>query len=158
MDKSFMEKAEKKFIFAAFCLVMKDLKLNPEAKVYLPILLDATCSGIQHLAALIKDFVLGSKVNLIPQKNEDNVADIYNTLVSPINNAINKKGEEIPEFTEISLKRAELSRFVSENTEKTYVEVSLKECGLTIVHTVTISSEMRTSLLGGLRLQPNYTG
>jgi len=46
---------------------MKELDKNPDYLVKLPVFLDATCSGIQHFAALLQDFELGSKVNLIPQ-------------------------------------------------------------------------------------------
>jgi DNA-directed RNA polymerase, mitochondrial len=87
---------------------MKELHENPNNKVYLPVFQDATCSGIQHLAALLKDFETGSKVNLIPQTIDDNVGDIYSDLIIPINEAINKHGVnhiEYEKFKDIKLER-----------------------------------------------------
>ena len=62
---------------------------DPEAKICLPVFLDATCSGIQHLAALIQDYELGSRVNLIPQQDHESVGDVYEGLVGGINAKIN---------------------------------------------------------------------
>lgn len=101
MDSHFINDAEEKFAFASFCLVMRDLNKNPNCLVHLPVFLDATCSGIQHLAGLIQDYELGSRVNLIPQNDEDSVGDIYGGLVLPINKAINEFGEENIDYTEL---------------------------------------------------------
>ncbi len=93
LDKQLIRNAESPFIFAAFCLEIKNLHNNHEYKVRLPIFLDATCSGIQHIAAIIEDNMTGSHVNLIPQNIEDKIGDIYSELLGPINNAINIYGE-----------------------------------------------------------------
>lgn len=108
LDLDFIMGAESIFLFTAFSLALKELHLNPDAKVYLPVFLDATCSGIQHLAAMLQDYETGSKVNLIPQNDKDLVSDLYYNLLEPINNAINKHGEEIinySQFKEIKLER-----------------------------------------------------
>ena len=55
MKRKFMVKAENKFVFAAFCLIIKKLHEDPNYIVRLPVFLDATCSDIQHLAALMAD-------------------------------------------------------------------------------------------------------
>ena len=94
MKRKFMVKAENKFVFAAFCLIIKKLHEDPNYIVRLPVFLDATCSGIQHLAALIKDYELGSRVNLIPSSESDSVGDIYSDMLDPINEEINKYGKE----------------------------------------------------------------
>lgn len=94
MDLDFILKAESKFLFASFCLIMKEVDKNPNTPVYLPVFLDATCSGIQHLAALLQDFETGSRVNLIPQTDSDKVGDIYSDLIEPINQAIQKYGKD----------------------------------------------------------------
>jgi len=73
-------------------LVLKELDNNPKFKVHMPIFLFATCSGIQHLAALIKDLKSAVKVNLTPQSDKDEVGDIYSYLIDPINKAINSFG------------------------------------------------------------------
>lgn len=108
LEPDFILKAESKFLFTAFCLTMRDLYNNPKANVYLPVFLDATCSGIQHLAALLHDFETGKKVNLVPQTNNDKVQDLYAELVEPINKAINKYGiinKEYHKFSKIKLSR-----------------------------------------------------
>jgi hypothetical protein len=92
MEKEFLINAKEKFTFAAFCLVIRKLHQNHKALIHLPIFLDATCSGIQHLAALMKDFDSASRVNLIEQNNDDPVADIYYDVVGPVNEALNKFG------------------------------------------------------------------
>jgi Autographiviridae RNA polymerase len=98
MEPSFILKADSKFLFVAFCLCLKELNSNPKQIIKLPIYLDATCSGIQHLAALMRDFETGSKVNLIPQKESDKVEDIYSFLINPINEAIRKFATENKDF------------------------------------------------------------
>ena len=61
------------------------LHFNPEKVIKIPIFLDATCSGIQHFAALLQDLELGSHVNLMPYSEKDKPGDIYYELVEPIN-------------------------------------------------------------------------
>lgn len=119
MIPSFMMKAENKFIFAAFCLTMKNLHEDPKAKVYISIFLDATCSGIQHFAALLKDLDLGSKVNLIPQKDTDNVGDIYSEIMDDVNKAVNEFGDKNPEF--YSLSKVKLTREIVKTSIMTKV-------------------------------------
>jgi DNA-directed RNA polymerase len=78
---------------------MRKLHENRLTKINTPIFLDATCSGIQHLAALIKDLELGSRVNLIPQSETDEVGDIYSYIVNPINKELNKLAKENIDFS-----------------------------------------------------------
>jgi hypothetical protein len=94
MDTNFLNKANKKLQFAAFCLAVKNYELNNDYPIRLPIFLDATCSGIQHLSAILKDINLGSHVNLIARSEKDDVGDIYKLAVEPINKAINKYGNQ----------------------------------------------------------------
>jgi|GEM_PF-1290246 len=108
LDKKFILKAKNLLLFTSFCLIMRELDKDPNYKIHMPIFLDATCSGIQHIAALIKDFESGKKVNLIPQKKSDTVGDIYSDLLEPVNQAINLHGEineDCSEFTKIKLSR-----------------------------------------------------
>jgi len=89
MDFNFIKKAESILSFISFCLVMKQLKKDPFYEVNLPIYIDATCSGIQHIAAMIKDLDLAK--NLIPQLQKDKVSDIYTSILD----IVNKKFKEI---------------------------------------------------------------
>jgi DNA-dependent RNA polymerase len=116
MEKEFLINAKEKFTFAAFCLVIRKLHQNHKAVIHLPIFLDATCSGIQHLAALMKDLDSASRVNLIEQNNDQPVADIYSDVVGPVNEALNKFGLENKQthshFTKIQLTRVEIKSLV----------------------------------------------
>lgn len=119
LDKSLILNAEKPFIFLAFCLNIKELHNNPLAIIKTPVFLDATCSGIQHLSALLLDLELGIKVNLSPYNQEHVPNDVYSDLISPINTAINKYGEENPTFANLSL--IELNRKIIKTSIMTKV-------------------------------------
>ena len=87
-------KADNPFTFTAFCLNMREIHNNPNHIIKTPVFLDATCSGIQHLAGLMKDVELGINTNLLPQKEDDFPEDIYNYLLNVINTQVNKYGKE----------------------------------------------------------------
>lgn len=99
LDPNFISSAESPYLFLAFSLALCKLQKDPKAIIKLPVFLDATCSGIQHLSGLLADFTLASNVNLVPSEN---IKDIYSTLLGPINNNINKFGEENLEFQNLS--------------------------------------------------------
>lgn len=120
LEPELILKAESIFLFLSFCLTMKELKYNPNKIIYLPIYLDATCSGIQHLAAMLKDFETGSKVNLIPQKSSDKVSDLYSELIEPINGAINKFGREEKGFEYFQLIKLDRSHIKPPIMTKVY--------------------------------------
>jgi hypothetical protein len=46
LDRDLIISAENPFIFASFCLSMRELHINPNAIIKLPVFLDATCNGI----------------------------------------------------------------------------------------------------------------
>lgn len=102
LDPNLILSAENKFVFTAFCLNMKQLHNNPLSIIKTPVFLDATCSGIQHLAALLQDLELGSHVNLTPYNDKDKPGDIYSEIVGPINETLNKYGEENPDYINLS--------------------------------------------------------
>ena len=99
MDPLFLCEADSPYLFTAFCLNLRRLDKNPKAIINMPVFLDATCSGIQHLAGLLNDFNLGRKVNLVPS---DTVNDLYSSMLKPINNNINKFGRDNVEFNSLS--------------------------------------------------------
>jgi len=103
LDPSLILAAENKFVFTAFCLNMREVHKNPNTIIKLPIFLDATCSGIQHLAALLQDIELGTHVNLIPYTSEEKPGDIYSEIIVPINKALNQYGKEDPNFSNLAL-------------------------------------------------------
>lgn len=75
-----IRKADSKALFVAFCLEYKkwieyyNSNNNEDFKTYLPIQLDATCNGFQHLALLSNESELYEKLN-ITSKNTKNWQD-----------------------------------------------------------------------------------
>jgi len=108
LNLEFILKAESPILFTAFCLVIREYQKNPEVKIFLPVFLDATCSGIQHLSALVLDANTGNYVNLIPQETTSKVNDIYTEMLEPINKSLNFLGEtdmQYKKFEDIKLTR-----------------------------------------------------
>lgn len=112
MELDFIKKAENVWLFISFCLVLKNIKDNQNYEVKFPIFIDATCSGIQHVAAMIKDLDTGNNVNLISQTPEDLVQDIYGKLLVNINKDItmegNKPNSEYPNLKHVKLTRSDV--------------------------------------------------
>jgi hypothetical protein len=112
MDIDFISNSDNKWLFISFCLVIQNLYINKHYKVKLPIYIDASCSGIQHVASMIRDIDLASQVNLEKQKPSDRVKDIYSSLVIKINEAINSEGFKenslYPKFKYIKLERKDV--------------------------------------------------
>lgn len=91
---------------------MKKIKENPNTLVQFPVFIDATCSGIQHIAAMIKDFNIAKNVNLVKQDKTEKVQDIYSILLNYINQAIfiegNSPETKFPLLKHVSLSRSEI--------------------------------------------------
>lgn len=104
LDREFINKANKKIQFLAFCLSYIDYKNNPNSLIHLPIFLDATCSGVQHLAAMLQDVNLAKEVNLLESVNSKDAEDIYSTVSEYINKEINKNNDN-KKFKDIKLNR-----------------------------------------------------
>lgn len=65
--------------FLAFCLAYCQWKEAPDSPIHLPVQIDGTCNGLQHIAALSGDKELAKAVNVLPR--EDSLpADIYTEL------------------------------------------------------------------------------
>ena len=109
MDNEFINGAENKLVFIAFCLTMRDLDKDPNCLIRIPVFLDATCNGLQHLAAIMRDKNLGSHVNLIKQNNFSKPNDLYTRLLKPINEEIRRIGREDPKYS--MLANVDLKRF-----------------------------------------------
>jgi DNA-directed RNA polymerase len=59
----------------AYCVEWYKIRKNPlGALVHLPVTIDGTCNGLQHIGAIMRDKGLGSTVNLV---DSDKPADIY---------------------------------------------------------------------------------
>ena len=86
---------------------------NPSDKVSNPILFDASCSGIQHIASLTLEKELASNVNVISeslQPKDDLPEDFYTYALSKITETL--KNCDVPELREIKLTRKMIKRSV----------------------------------------------
>lgn len=68
-NSKLISEAENKLLFIAFCFEFKKLNEaicnNKEYFItHLPIQLDASCNGFQHLSLLLQDITLANQVNL----------------------------------------------------------------------------------------------
>lgn len=76
--RSIWADAYKPYQFLAFCFEYAEAaRVGDSYRSHLPIALDGSCNGLQHLSAMLRDEVGGSAVNLVPQ---DTPADIYQTV------------------------------------------------------------------------------
>lgn len=73
--------ASKPFQFLAFCIAYAQWVNDPQAAIHLPVQIDGTCNGLQHIAALTGDVKLASSVNVLSR--EDGLpGDIYSELAA----------------------------------------------------------------------------
>ena len=83
-----IKQAKEKFLFIAFCIEFNRwIKCLNDPEVYefdtfLPIQLDATCNGFQHLSLLSLDPTLGLELNLTQSNKEDVPNDLYSFLIT----------------------------------------------------------------------------
>jgi len=101
MDIDFIMRADSRFAFIAFCLAYERYKVGK--KVYLPIWLDATCSGIQHFATILKDVELAKSVNVISNSTSrdglnEKVRDIYSEMIEPTYKKIKQFVDHNPSY------------------------------------------------------------
>ena len=115
LDKDFILSAEESIKFTSFCLTVIELEKDPDFKVKTPVFFDATCSGLQHLASVMRDDILAPNVNLDEQTYKDVVSDVYSILSKPINEEIRRVGRDNPIYenlSEVNLPRKILKRSV----------------------------------------------
>lgn len=85
-----IQKAKDKFLFIAFCYEYNrwlDCLINNEVDVFetfLPIQLDATCNGFQHLSLLSLDPSLGLELNLEQSSWDNPPKDFYSFILTSI--------------------------------------------------------------------------
>lgn len=145
MDKELILRAKSPIQFAGLCLVIQGYHADPDKLVRMPIYLDATCSGLQHIAGLMGDYTLGEVVNLVPSPR---VRDIYSELLGKINQEINEEGKrEEEEGAESALKYVLLTREQVKKPIMTKVYnssvVGMKDQLITTMVKRTINNEIR---------------
>lgn len=119
LDKEFILKAEKPFNFISLALSLREYNFNPNFVIKNPIFLDATCSGIQHVAALIRDFELASLTNLNISNDNDSPKDFYTDVINKVNKEINDFGKNNLEYS--NLRDVALNRRIAKQSIMTVV-------------------------------------
>ena len=122
----FIKKATNPLLFISFCFEYKKYLENPNNfMTNLPIQLDATCNGIQHLSLLSKNMNLAKYVNILSNIDSEKPNDLYDITIKYINNKIYDEVNKSPEY--INLKELNLNRSV------------IKRSIMTISYNVTIN-------------------
>lgn len=75
------EVAGKPMQFLAFCLAYRQWTLDPKAPIHLPVQIDGTCNGLQHIAVLTGDAELARAVNVLPRA-DGLPGDIYSEIAA----------------------------------------------------------------------------
>ena len=92
----FWVKADSPWKFLAFCFEFLDFMEAPQSFTSrLPIAMDGSCNGLQHLSMLLRDEDGGASVNLVPQ---DKPADIYREVADKVIALVEQDAEEGDEY------------------------------------------------------------
>ncbi|GEM_PF-5940759 len=76
-----LEVADDPWLFLAFALAWRQYRDDPQAPLHLPVEIDGSCNGLQHIAALTGDRALAKAVNVLPR--EDGLpGDIYTEIAA----------------------------------------------------------------------------
>lgn len=81
-DERFWMEADKPFQFLAFCFEWEGAVLNGRDHMSsLPVALDGSCNGLQHLSAMLRDPIGGAAVNLCPaERPQDIYTEVFKNL------------------------------------------------------------------------------
>src|SRR5580658_3782838 len=108
--------AKEPFLFLSACLEYINVINDGNYLSKLPIYIDATCNGLQHLAAMTNDINLGKYVNLLKSNNEEIPADIYkemaNKVIINIKNLVDNipLGNDYIKLTKLNINRSFIKR------------------------------------------------
>lgn len=85
----FWSKADKPWCFLAACFEWRDYKGNKQAgsafRSHLPVSVDGTCNGLQHLSALGRDEAGGKATNLVPAEGP---SDVYKEVAERVDERV----------------------------------------------------------------------
>lgn len=110
LDCAEWHKADQPWQFLAACFAWMECWDNPEAVCRVPVMLDGSCSGIQHYAALLRDEEAGREVNLVPG---DKPGDLYATVAARVMENLTKSREPFAlEWHSWGITRKEVKRSV----------------------------------------------
>lgn len=83
----YLENADEPFQFIAAYYSIKDIFIKKQYNINIPILFDASCSGIQHLASIACDIKVAKLVNVV--NTEHAKSDFYQIAANYVVNSIN---------------------------------------------------------------------
>nr|BAR25471.1 T7-like RNA polymerase [uncultured Mediterranean phage uvMED]BAR25521.1 T7-like RNA polymerase [uncultured Mediterranean phage uvMED] len=124
------ESVEEPFLFLAACHEYYELCIaKVRTKTFLPVAVDATCSGLQVLAGMSKDASTAALVNVTKGSKP---SDAYKAIANKVN-------PQIPEDWNISLTRSHVKRVVmtipynaKPHSNRSYIRDALKKDGIEI--------------------------
>jgi len=94
--------ANEPLLFLACCFELKGYYEDPNNFIsQLPIYLDATCNGLQHLSSMINDTNLAKYVNIIKSGRDDLPNDVYGFMVTKVVDEIKELIQKNPEFAKL---------------------------------------------------------
>jgi hypothetical protein len=106
-----IEKAESKLLFLAFCFEYRKFHFEYYSEkgyfyTHLPIQLDGTCNGLQHISMLGLDKDLNKLLNIKESTVDDKPEDFYSIIANLINGTLNfnldkEKKKKIPDLIKI---------------------------------------------------------
>ncbi len=105
LDISFIKKAKNKELFVAFCIEYNQCMKSSDPLTFvsnLPILMDCTCNGLQHLAAMLCDIQTAKYTNLTPDPVKH---DMYTLIVNKIQKQLKQCLGEDVEITRKHVKK-----------------------------------------------------
>jgi len=90
LNNNLIKDAKEKLLFIASAYELKSYNNNPNEFISrLPIYLDATASGLQHLSVMTKDLNLAKYVNILKNTNDEIPNDIYIEMAKKVSDIIN---------------------------------------------------------------------
>jgi len=97
LEPGFIFSAKEPFLFLACAFELKSYFKDPKNFIStLPIYLDATCNGLQHLASMIQDVNLSKLVNLYSSNEFNKPEDLYSSMINYVNKEIDLVIKEYP--------------------------------------------------------------
>ncbi len=82
--------ADSPWEFLAACFEFEDYQRDPNALSYIPVRVDGSCNGLQHLSAVLRDPVGAKATNLLPS---DKPNDIYAQVASLVSTKVTKDAQ-----------------------------------------------------------------
>lgn len=89
---TFWHSADDPIQFLAACFAWVEYEADPKSNCRAPIYLDASCSGLQHWAALLRDEKTARAVNLL--KTDDGPRDLYGEVAEEVKRLLEQSPEK----------------------------------------------------------------